>query len=54
MAFYENIMKQVKDLDIGLVVLSAGVCHEGIIDKQNPADQQAMLDINSYQVGAMM
>ena len=54
MAFYENIKEQVKDLDVGLVVLSAGVSHPGTIESQKPADQQAMLDINSYQVGAMM
>ena len=39
MAFYEKIMEQVKELDVGLVVLSAGVSHTGIIDESNPADQ---------------
>ena len=27
MPFYDNIMEQVKDIDIGLVVLNAGVAH---------------------------
>ena len=29
MAFYDSIMEQVADLDIGLAVLNAGVSHGG-------------------------
>ena len=35
MAFYDNIMEQVKDIDIGLVVLNAGILNYGkFLDKK--------------------
>ena len=33
MSFYDKIVKQVEDIDIGLVVLNAGVCNEGYFMK---------------------
>ena len=51
MAFYENIMAQVADLDIGLAVLNAGVAHGGS-DKTftdlSGEQLQEMIDTNAY------
>ena len=42
------------DLDIGLVVINAGVVTDGRFEYTEPEKLQAMLDLNTYQVGAMM
>ena len=48
MGFYDNILEQVKDIDIGLVVLNAGVCNDGLYLKIEAAKMQEMLDTNCY------
>ena len=49
MAFYDNIMAQVADLDIGLAVLNAGVAHSGKEFLRMPSEQlQEMIDTNAY------
>lgn len=54
MALYDKILEQVKDLDIGLIVLNAGVSNEGYYLKVETQKLQEMLDTNCYQVGAMI
>ena len=55
MAFYDNIMAQVADLDIGLAVLNAGIGLGGsFLDKLTGVQLQEMIDTNAYQVGAML
>ena len=48
MAFYDAIMEKVSDIDIGLVVLNAGVSHYGYFADKTPAELQEMLDTNVY------
>ena len=43
-----------QDLDIGLVVLNAGVANDGRFEFNDSIKLQAMLDANSYQVGAFI
>ena len=33
MTFYDDIMEKVKDIDIGLVVLNAGISHPGFVER---------------------
>ena len=47
-------MGQMQDLDIGLVVLNAGVANDGRFEFNDSIKLQAMLDANSYQVGAFI
>ena len=54
MAFYDEILEKVKDIDIGLVVLNAGVLHVGYYLNVENEKKQSMLDTNCYQVGAMI
>ena len=54
MAFYEHIKAQVKDLDIGLLVLNAGCSNEGFFSALAPEQLQEMLDTNCYHVVALM
>ena len=55
MAFYdEAIMEKVKDLDIGLVVLNAGVANFGYFDDVESIKLQEMIDTNVYQYGALL
>ena len=55
MAFYdEAIMEKVKDLDIGLVVLNAGVANFGYFDLVESIKLQEMIDTNVYQYGALL
>ena len=49
MAFYDDIMAQVADLDIGLAVLNAGVSTSEKIFIDIPSDKlQEMIDTNAY------
>lgn len=54
MAFYDDIMEKVKDLDIGLVILNAGVANFGYFLKTETEKLQEMIDTNAYQVGALI
>ena len=54
MAFYDKIMAQVADLDIGLAVMNAGVAIDKEFLKVSSEKLQEMIDTNSYQVGAML
>ena len=54
MALYDSIYEQVKDLDIGLVVLNAGVCNHGYFLNVETQKLQEMLDTNCYQVSSMI
>ena len=53
MAFYDAIMAQTADIDIGLVVLNAGVDHLSFFEEAEGAKLQEMIDTNVYQVGAL-
>ena len=53
MPFYDAIMEKVSDIDIGVVILNAGVSHFGYFADRKPAELQEMLDTNVYQYGAM-
>ena len=46
--FYNEIMSKVSDLDIGLVVLNAGVLNSGYFSKAEANDLQQLLDVNVY------
>jgi len=48
MSFYDNIMSQVKDLDIGLVIINAGVAETGAVADLEAEKLQALLDVNVY------
>ena len=48
MALYDSIYEQVKDLDIGLVVLNAGVSTRGYFVDVETQKLQEMLDTNCY------
>ena len=48
MAFYDGILEQVKDIDVGLVVINAGVCNDGLYLKVPTAKLQEMIDTNCY------
>ena len=48
-SFYDDIMRQVEDLDIGLVVLNAGVSNSGYISEIDIAELEQTLDVNVYQ-----
>ena len=53
--FYEDtILRYAKDLDIGLLVLSAGVSGNAPFLSQEASTLQTMVDINCYHVGALM
>ena len=54
MAFYSKIVEKVKDLDIGLCVINAGVCHADYIDRVPTNLLQEMIDVNTYHVGALL
>lgn len=54
MAFFEGIESQVKDLDIGLVVLNAGVSVVGSLASSEDIKLQEMMDTNVYQVVGML
>ena len=47
-------MEKVKDLDIGLVVLNAGVANFGYMDEVESIKLQEMIDTNVYQYGALL
>ena len=46
--FYNEIMSKVSDLDIGLVVLNAGVLNSGYFSKAEADKLQQLLDVNVY------
>ena len=46
--FYRDIMNKVKDLDIGLIVLNAGIMNVGYFDKKSGRQLQEMMDVNAY------
>ncbi len=48
MEFYKEIEGQVKDLDIGLIVLNAGVAHTSVFAETEVEKLQEMLDTNCY------
>ena len=48
MAFYDAIMDKVSDIDIGVVILNAGVSHYGYFAEKKPTELQEMLDTNVY------
>ena len=52
-AFYDNLMSQVADLDIGLVILNAGVGNGGWFVNESIEHWQQLLDVNVYQYSIM-
>ena len=48
LTYYNDLMSKVSDLDIGLVVLNAGVANSGLISKIDIEPLQQMLDVNVY------
>ena len=54
MSYFENLMEQVKDLDIGLYVLNAGRVNAQFVLKVEADKLQDMLDVNAYSCGAML
>ena len=53
MEFYNDILCKVSDLDIGLVVVNAGVMNHGGFEKIETEKLQQMLDVNVYQYAAL-
>ena len=53
-AFYENIMKKVADLDIGLAVINAGIALGSLLEDQPLKDVEMMLDCNVYHPGMLL
>ena len=53
MAFYDAIVDQIKDIDVGFVVLNAGVSNSGYFAITESTKLQEMLDANVYHVGAL-
>mmetsp|Transcript_17949 Transcript_17949/g.24102 ORF Transcript_17949/g.24102 Transcript_17949/m.24102 type:complete len:214 (-) Transcript_17949:390-1031(-) len=53
MSFYDEIVSQVKDLDIGLVVLNAGVSNSGFVGDIEIEQLEQMLDVNVYQYSVL-
>ena len=53
MAFFDAIIDQIKDIDVGLVILNAGVAYTGYFSSTESAKLQEMLDTNVYHVGAL-
>ena len=54
MDFYQRIIDQVQDIDIGLVVLNAGISNKGYFLKADPKVQQTTMTVNTYHVGATL
>lgn len=54
MDYYGQISEKVEDLDIGLLVVNAGVAYDGRFEHTDPSKLQKMIDVNSYQVGALI
>ena len=48
MDFYDKIMSQVQDIDIGLVVVNAGVANHGSFLKSGIELHEQTLDVNVY------
>ena len=46
--FYKNIVRKVADLDIGFIVLNAGLMHVGYVETRSGKDLRETLDVNSY------
>ena len=53
MAFYSDILRKVSDLDIGLVVVNAGVLNVGDCETIEIEKYEQMMDVNVYQYVAM-
>ena len=54
MAFYMNIVEKVKELDIGLVIINAGISNYGNFINVSAPQLEQMINVNSYQVGSML
>ena len=48
MAFYQKLKQDIGDINISLLILNAGVLYGGLLEKTNPKDMQATIDINIY------
>ena len=53
MAFYDDLMGKIADLDIGLVILNAGIQHSGWFWEESAEVWQQILDVNVYQYSAL-
>ena len=54
MDFYDNICSQVRDLDIGFLVINAGVFKPQIFEETSKTVLQELLDVNVYHVVGML
>jgi short-subunit dehydrogenase len=54
MEYFETIKRNVKDLDIALLVVNAGCMSTGRFDKITSINLQQMLDANVYHFAAML
>ena len=53
MAFYDDLIGKIADLDIGLVILNAGIQHSGWFWEESAEVWQQILDVNVYQYSAL-
>ena len=51
--FYENIYKQLEDLDIAMLINNAGVVYPGLFENVPYKDLKATLDVDLLQVSLM-
>lgn len=54
MEFYEDIRKEVGNLEIGLMIVNAGIYRPGPMHKVESSVIESMLDANVYHVGAFV
>ena len=54
MDYYENIKKELIELDIGLLIVNAGIYRPGDFTQINTDVQESMLDANVYHVAAFV
>ena len=52
--FYKSIKEKVKDIEIGMLVVNAGVMNFGELETQDATKLQAMMDTNMYQYCSML
>jgi len=53
MEFYNDIVRKVKDINFGLIVLNAGVANMGYFTKTELEKLEQMLDVNVYKYSAL-
>ena len=52
--FYRALVSKIREIDMSLLILNAGVLYGGLLENAKPKDMQATIDVNVYHPAALL